>query len=400
MSPNAHLPMPSITLLATTAPAIFLLFTGLFFGNLPVTVSLLPTMVLTRTSCLGQTIPIGGCKLLSEGSGPELDTDLCQFLSMNCALVTHHFAHTFSAQLANSLNQTVFLFIFSCIASISCITSFSSLHLTLEYLPGPIGVREKRRKLTSLKFHHFARRCSQTVPRAPGSYSLGFTPSCRPTAGGPAPHTLFKCRFPPGSVCGVGRKRAREALSFLCLTLLFSLLRFPQTILTQEPISEEGLFCPFRSDNWELVSCLCRTHDQNQKFSPSQVCARDLGRVQWIPNCQLQSVGSTVSLLPTFCYYFTDTSLCSIHSPLPMLSGVATMDLLNPFSASNFANLTCKGSLPFTAGLSASICLSFSFDFVCKSSLRGYSPSNLQLESYRGSSLPSIFAIELRHSLL
>ena len=106
MSPNAHLPMLSITLLTTTAAAIFLLFTGLFFGNLPVTVSLLPTMVLTRTSCLGQTIPIGGCKLLSEGSGPELDTDLCQFLSMNCALVTHHFAHTFSAQF---LNQTVFL---------------------------------------------------------------------------------------------------------------------------------------------------------------------------------------------------------------------------------------------------------------------------------------------------
>ena len=77
MSPNAHLPMLSIPLLTTTAAAIFLLLTGLFFGNLLVTVSLLPTMVLTRTSCLGQTIPIGGCKLLLEGSGPELDTDLC-----------------------------------------------------------------------------------------------------------------------------------------------------------------------------------------------------------------------------------------------------------------------------------------------------------------------------------
>ena len=348
MSPTAHLPMLAITLLATAAAAIFLLFTGLFFGNLPVTVSLLPTMVLTRTSCLGQTIPIGGCKLLSEGSGPELDSDLCQFLSMNCAFVTHHFTHTL-AQSGKLAKQTVFLFIFSCVASISCISSFSSLHLRLECpLGSHSGVEGKRRKLPSLKFHHFPRRCSQTVPRAPGSLSLGFTPSCRPAAGGPAPYTLFNCRFPPGSVCGVGRKRAREALSLLCLTLLFSLLRFPQTILTQEPISEEGLFCPFRSDNWELVSCLCRTHDQNQKFSPSQVCARDLGRVQWTPNCQLQSVGSTVSLLPTFCYYFTDTSLCSIHSPLPMLSGVATMDLANPFSASNFANLTCKGSLPET----------------------------------------------------
>ena len=115
MSPNAYLPMLSITLLTTTAAAIFLLFTGLFFGNLPVTVSLLPTMVLTRTSCLGQTIPIGGCKLLSEGSGPEFDTDLCQFLSMNCALVTHHFAHTL-AQSGELAKQTVFLFIFSCIA--------------------------------------------------------------------------------------------------------------------------------------------------------------------------------------------------------------------------------------------------------------------------------------------
>ena len=233
MSPNAHLPMPSITLLATTAPAIFLLFTGLFFGNLPVTVSLLPTMVLTRTSCLGQTVPIGGCKLLSEGSGPELDTDLCQFLSMNCALVTHHFAHTL-AQSGKLAKQTVFLFIFSCIASISCVTSFSSVHLTLECpLGSHSGVEGKRRKRTSLKFLHFARLRSQTVPRAEGSYSLGFTPSCRPTAGGPAPFTLLKCRFPPGSVCGVGRKRAREALSLLCLTLLFSLLRFQPYLSAQ-----------------------------------------------------------------------------------------------------------------------------------------------------------------------
>ena len=170
MSPtDAHLPLPllpSILLLQLTVMTIFfliLLSTEGSFGN-AITVSLLPTMVLTRTSCLGQTIPIGGCKLLSEGSGPELDTDLCQFLSMNCALVTHHFAHTFGSIFAK---QTVFLFIFSCIASISCVTSFSSVHLTLEFpLGSHRGVEGKRRKRTSLKFLHFARRCSQTVPRA------------------------------------------------------------------------------------------------------------------------------------------------------------------------------------------------------------------------------------------
>ena len=150
---------------------------------------------------------------------------------------TVDFALTHTHSLAQSTFQTnrvSLSLIFSCIASIaSCI---SSPLLNLDFLPGPIlGVGEKRRKQTSLKSYYFARLRSQTVPRAEGSCFLGFTPSCRSAAGGPAP-LLIKRRFPPGSPCGVRRKRA-NALSHLCLTLLCLLLFlfvFAQTCTAQD----------------------------------------------------------------------------------------------------------------------------------------------------------------------
>ena len=147
------------------------------------------------------------------------------------------------------------------------------------------------------------------------------------------------------------------------------------------------MLLPLDSGNYGFLSCLCCTHPfegENPKFTSAQVCAHSLSRREWKLNCQLQSVGSIVSLLPTFCHYFTDTSLCSIHSPLPMLSGVATMDLANPFSASNFANLTCKGSLPETAGLSASVCLSFSLTLCASHRCEGALPQICNLSPIEG----------------
>ena len=60
------------------------------------------------------------------------------------------------------------------------------------------------------------------------------------------------------------------------------------------------------------------------------------------------------------------------------------MDLANPFSASNFANLTCKGSLPDTAGLSASICLSFSLTLCASHPCEGSLPQIGNLSPIEG----------------
>ena len=214
---------------------------------------------------------------------------------------------------------------FSCIAAcISCITS--SL-LTLAYLPGSHrGVGQKRGSETPEKLSYFARPCAQTVPSARGSSFLGFTPRCRPAAGGPAP-SLIKCRFPPGSPCGVRRKRA-IALSQFCLTLFFLLLFL--LVFAQAPAAKHThtrtepmknvCFCPMNSGNYGLVSCLCCTHPfegENPKFTSAQVCARSLSRREWKLSCQLSPMGPAGPSLPVFCYCFTDISLVSIHSPLP-----------------------------------------------------------------------------------
>ena len=170
---------------------------------------------------------------------------------------------------------------------------------------------------------------------------MGFTPCPRPSVRGPAPHSLLRVGFLPSSFHGVGEKTASRAVSFLVL--------FEPTVC-----------CPFDSGNFGYLSCLCCTHPgkgANPRFTSAQVCARSLSRREWNLSCQLSSMGPADQSLPVFCYYFTDISLFSIHSPLPMLPGVATLDPSNPFSASNFANLACQGSLPVTAGLRASICL-------------------------------------------
>ena len=92
-----------------------------------------------------------------------------------------------------------------------------------------------------------------------------------------------------------------------------------------------------------------------------------------------------MSLLPTFCYYFTDTSLCSIHSPLPMLfrSGYHG-SCESIFRHRNFANLTCKGSLPDTAGMSASICLSFCLTLFASHHCEGTLPQICNLSPIEG----------------
>ena len=148
-------------------------------------------------------------------------TDLCPI----CLSLHHCLFRTFTLILAQLIQ-----------------TGFSQF--LLAFPPGSHrGVGRKRRKqLTSLKFCYFALRCAHTVPSAPGSHFLGFTPRCRPAAGGPAP-SLTKSRFPPVSVCGVGRKRARDALSQFCLTLfcLLFLLVFAQTYTTQDAQHTQAL---------------------------------------------------------------------------------------------------------------------------------------------------------------
>ena len=177
-------------------------------------------------------------------------------------------------------------------------------------------------------------------------------------------------------------------MSFLVLfCLLFSTV-FAQALAAQHTSTEPTVcFCPFDSGDFGYLSCLCRTHPEkgaNPKFTSAQVCARSLSRREWTLSCQLSSMGPADPSLPVFCYYFTDISLFSIHSPLPMLSGVATMDLANPFSASNFANLTCKGSLPDTAGLRASICLSFSLTLCASHRCEGTLPQICNLSPIEG----------------
>ena len=99
----------------------------------------------------------------------------------------------------------------------------------------------------------------------------------------------------------------------------------------------------------DLGGRIYRTHPEeggDQKFTSAQVCARSLSRREWHQLCQLQLVVFTVPSLPTFCYYFTDTSRSLPHSPLPRLSRETTKDVKNPFLASNFAILTRRGSRP------------------------------------------------------
>ena len=235
MSPtDAHLPLPllpSILLLQLTVMTIFfliLLSTEGSFGN-AITVSLLP-MALTRTFCLSQAMLTGSREFQSERSGPENDTDLCQCLSLpHC----HTGTCTFTLFLAQFIFQTVSLN-FSCIACISCILHhlFSTNSRFPSWLP-PGSKEEEEQQQGSLKFRHFALPCAHIVPSARDSSFLGFTPRCRPAAGGPTP-LLTKGRFPPGSVCGVGRKRA-IALSSLCQTLFCLLFLFslkPQRLST------------------------------------------------------------------------------------------------------------------------------------------------------------------------
>ena len=174
----------------------------------------------------------------------------------------------------------------------------SSLSLMLDRcLPGPFkGVREKKGSKTFLHIFYLALLCLQ-IPQVGGSSFLGFTPRCRPAAGGPAPLPLTKLGFPSGSFQGVGGKRASEALSFLAvfsLVFLF-LLVFAQTnahgtLGDTEPHREVFLYHFSTVDNTDfgLPSLLYRLSPQNgeiQKFTCAQVCARDLKRAQWPWNC-------------------------------------------------------------------------------------------------------------------
>ena len=228
MSPNAYLPTlpPYLYTPITVATLAFLLFVlGGSTGNLPVTVSLLPfTTVLTRTSCLGQTVPIGGCKLHSDRSSPEFDTDLCQCLSLPCL---HCNSHTFLAQLSNK--PFLFSLIFSCIAS--CISSL----MQLAFPSGSQkGVGGKRR--SGSPFLPFALPCCQ-IPTAGGYPFLGFTPCPRPRVRGPAPYLLTKLGFLPSSFHGVGEKTASRAVSLLSLfCLLLFLFVFAQTRTAQDAL--------------------------------------------------------------------------------------------------------------------------------------------------------------------
>ena len=203
MSPTtAHLPSRPFTLHSTLRTHFLincLLLLGLSSGMSPVTVSLLP---------IAMAITVA---------------DFCQCLSLHhchCCTFTLRFGSTFQT---NHFSQFLLHSILHCI---------SSSLLILEFLPGSYqGVGEKRGSETPSKFYYFTLLCTHTVPCAQGSYSLGFTPSCRPAAGGPAP-LLIKRRFPPGSPCGIRRKRA-NALSHLCLTLfclLLFLFVFAQTL--------------------------------------------------------------------------------------------------------------------------------------------------------------------------
>ena len=60
------------------------------------------------------------------------------------------------------------------------------------------------------------------------------------------------------------------------------------------------------------------------------------------------------------------------------------MDLANAFSASNFANLTCRGSRPFTASLRACICLSFPLTLCASHRAEGSLPQTCNLSPIEG----------------
>ena len=324
MSPTAHLPtgLPS-TLLTTTAAAIlFILFTmtGLSLVYLPV-----PT-------------------LLS---------------SIHC----RHFCTHILAQ----FNQTVSLSLFALatLASTALHASSSPLSLTLERcLPGPFkGVGEKRSSETLLKISYFTRLCLQ-IPQVGGSSFLGFTPRCRPAAGGPAPLPLPKLGFPSGSFQGVGGKRASEALSLLAVfSLIFLfLLVFAQTNTRgdTEPHREVFLyhFSTVDDTDFGLPSRLYRLSPQNgeiQKFTYAQVCARDLRRAQWPWNCHDATVDKLDPSLPTVCYCFTDTSSLGL-SDEDFTTEIGFLNFvygarIPPF---HFLILACEGFAPSTPSLSAS----------------------------------------------
>ena len=177
MSPTAHLPSghPS-TPLSTTAAAILLLFS---------------LLAMTGSSLVYLSVPT---------------------VSMVCRLCT------FTNTLAQLLNQTTCLSLFA--LAVSCLASLLASLILLVFLPGPLqGVGEKRSKL---RFFYLARLYLQ-IPQVGGFLFLGFTPSCRPAAGGPTPLLLIKLGFLPGPVCGVREKKASRALSFLALLLNLSL---------------------------------------------------------------------------------------------------------------------------------------------------------------------------------
>ena len=125
----------------------------------------------------------------------------------------------FTNALAQLLNQTACLSLFA-LAS-SCLASLFASLILLVFLPVPLqGVGEKRSKL---RFFYLLARLYLQIPQVGGFLFLGFTPSCRPAAGGPTPLLLTKLGFPPGPVCGVREKKASRALSFLALLLNLSL---------------------------------------------------------------------------------------------------------------------------------------------------------------------------------
>ena len=364
MSPTtAHLPSRPFTLHSTLRTHFLincLLLLGLSSGMSPVTVSLLP---------IAMAITVA---------------DFCQCLSLH-----HCHCRTFTLLLAQLSNKPfLFSLIFSCMAS--CISSL----MQLAFPSGSQkGVGGKRR--SGSPFLPFALPCCQ-IPTAGGYPFLGFTPCPRPRVRGPAPYLLTKLGFLPSFFHGVGEKTASRAVSLLSLfCLLLFLFVFAQTRTAQvalhllKPLQgvepkERVLFCHCFA---ESLSRNCFTHSdlgKDSNLTSAQVCARDLSRREWNLSCQLSSMGPADPSLPVFCYYFTDISLFEFHSSLPILPGVATMDLANPFSASNFANLTCKGSLPDIAGLSASICLSFSLTLCASHPCEGSFPQIGNLSPIEG----------------
>ena len=269
----------------------------------------------------------------------------------------------FNTHILAQLFQTVSLSLFT-LASIALLASSSSLSLRLEFLPGSRkGVREKKGSETLLQIFDFARLCLQ-IPQVGGSLLLGFTPRCRPAAGGPAPLPLTKLGFPSGSFQGVGGKRASKALSFLAVfSLIFLfLLVFAQTNALRDTEPHRRVFLYHSStvdcQGYGFTRQLYRRSPQNgeiQKFTYAQVCARDLRRAQWPWNCHNATVDKLDPSLPTVCYCFTDTSSLGL-SDEDFTTEIGFLNFvygarIPPF---HFLILACEGFAPSTPSLSAS----------------------------------------------